>query len=301
MQYKPLFTAGSKVKDCISKIACEIDTRFFTDDFPVESSDYQAFQSYFEYDYSIPLTFVRYLRREVKIGLVFNTCLLLMSLICIPTKLFEFYYDNPFISLWLTALALLNACIICPKLVILKKTREISEAADSLTRGYLIFRFFKSKLYKANSGISRYIFIVYLSGMPLLWFGRRASDCDVYYSCVFLVATFFIRIVISIFKFNRTFVGSENTDTLLNYLGSLSRKSPSILQPMLYDDYLKKHEDRDPDCSICYETFTEKAVIKQMKCPGGHVYHQRCIDRWLLTSDKCPLCNYSVLHTQSKK
>ncbi|KFY82649.1 hypothetical protein V500_10407 [Pseudogymnoascus sp. VKM F-4518 (FW-2643)] len=46
----------------------------------------------------------------------------------------------------------------------------------------------------------------------------------------------------------------------------------------------------DPaSCSVCIESFAENENVRILPC--SHIYHQRCIDPWLLNlSSTCPLC-----------
>jgi len=51
-------------------------------------------------------------------------------------------------------------------------------------------------------------------------------------------------------------------------------------------------------CVICIEEFTENDMVKRLAC--RHAYHARCIDVWLMQSDKCPLCNKDALKKQKR-
>ena len=45
-------------------------------------------------------------------------------------------------------------------------------------------------------------------------------------------------------------------------------------------------------CPICLENFsTNNCAIRKLKC--GHIFHKKCIDKWLYKSEKieCPYCN----------
>lgn len=44
----------------------------------------------------------------------------------------------------------------------------------------------------------------------------------------------------------------------------------------------------DKDCIICYEQFTQNSMCISLKC--AHVFHSKCINRWLKTSWVCPVC-----------
>ncbi|KAF8026031.1 hypothetical protein BT93_F2754 [Corymbia citriodora subsp. variegata] len=46
-------------------------------------------------------------------------------------------------------------------------------------------------------------------------------------------------------------------------------------------------EDEDC-CSICLEEFHRAEKVTELPC--SHVFHRRCIIRWLEDRDSCPLC-----------
>ena len=43
-------------------------------------------------------------------------------------------------------------------------------------------------------------------------------------------------------------------------------------------------------CSICMEPYLSerKEIIKLTKC--GHMFHSKCLERWVATKEICPLC-----------
>lgn len=42
-------------------------------------------------------------------------------------------------------------------------------------------------------------------------------------------------------------------------------------------------------CTICLDDFTEQTSVRKMDC--NHVFHKKCIDKWLLEYNyKCPMC-----------
>lgn len=43
-------------------------------------------------------------------------------------------------------------------------------------------------------------------------------------------------------------------------------------------------------CAICLETFAGDAASKVRQLPCDHVFHQECIDEWLLRCNRCPCC-----------
>ena len=46
-------------------------------------------------------------------------------------------------------------------------------------------------------------------------------------------------------------------------------------------------EDND-NCIICMESFNENELVKQLNC--GHIFHNDCIEHWLLEQKTCPFC-----------
>ena len=43
-------------------------------------------------------------------------------------------------------------------------------------------------------------------------------------------------------------------------------------------------------CPICYDDITFNQVIRILNCI--HIFHQKCVDEWLETHKKCPMCRY---------
>ena len=48
--------------------------------------------------------------------------------------------------------------------------------------------------------------------------------------------------------------------------------------------------DQEEACCICHEQMRAKVV----QLPCRHHFHESCIKRWLLTGNRCPLCNYEL-------
>ena len=46
---------------------------------------------------------------------------------------------------------------------------------------------------------------------------------------------------------------------------------------------------KEDTCNICFEKFTTGCKYKELKC--SHEYHDECIDKWLKTEKRCPVCN----------
>ena len=42
-------------------------------------------------------------------------------------------------------------------------------------------------------------------------------------------------------------------------------------------------------CVICQDKINYNSIIRELSC--NHIFHLNCIDKWLETNKKCPLCN----------
>ncbi len=54
------------------------------------------------------------------------------------------------------------------------------------------------------------------------------------------------------------------------------------------ESYKKIKKDSDEICPICLDTFKENLYTRTLICK--HIYHKKCIDKWLKTMQTCPVC-----------
>ncbi|VDM10155.1 unnamed protein product [Wuchereria bancrofti] len=52
-------------------------------------------------------------------------------------------------------------------------------------------------------------------------------------------------------------------------------------------------------CSICLEEYKEGQELRVLFC--GHEFHPKCVDPWLLSNRRCPLCQYDVVYKEYPK
>ena len=78
----------------------------------------------------------------------------------------------------------------------------------------------------------------------------------------------------------------------------LSNNNPNM-HPMADLDHLTRKRYREllgprrDMCTICQTNIHGNSYIRQLKC--NHIFHVKCIDRWLLTGDaRCPNCNCNI-------
>ena len=48
-----------------------------------------------------------------------------------------------------------------------------------------------------------------------------------------------------------------------------------------------------PQCYICFYKIKDNQK-KTLTCSFGHVFHMKCIWKWLVISNNCPLCRETV-------
>jgi hypothetical protein len=63
----------------------------------------------------------------------------------------------------------------------------------------------------------------------------------------------------------------------------------------LYNDL----ETTNDNCSICRDSFEDTCIIRKLNC--DHIFHISCIDTWLETNIRCPLCRVDLReHNESE-
>jgi hypothetical protein len=49
----------------------------------------------------------------------------------------------------------------------------------------------------------------------------------------------------------------------------------------------------EAECTVCLDSLAAGEETRRLPCQ--HTFHRRCIDHWLLTRRKCPLCNLNII------
>ncbi|VDP01157.1 unnamed protein product [Soboliphyme baturini] len=55
-----------------------------------------------------------------------------------------------------------------------------------------------------------------------------------------------------------------------------------------------RHMGEEEKCPICLSEFERNEFVRTLPC--NHPFHIACIDRWLITNKKCPICRLSIDH-----
>jgi len=283
------------------KLAERLDSCLFYENTVNQECHFRAFMNHFDHNYSVPLNFLKYLHKEIRSSLALNSCISVIYTILIPYFFGHFWASSPGLTAWLIVLTLLNWLIVWPKMILHFRINKIRAIEDDFTSGFQTWTLLKSKVYKCNNRISKFIFCTYVAGMIII--GPCKGSCpNLVWSCAFLLLFFIFRLVVSFVTFNRSFSDCQNIDMLFEYLeGNAPEKINSLKLIELEDLKLDPKLCEQKSCPICYENYGEDCLLKIMECPGKHVFHQKCIDTWLVKSEKCPMCNYSVFYKRGGK
>ena len=58
--------------------------------------------------------------------------------------------------------------------------------------------------------------------------------------------------------------------------------------------HISKYSSRKEDtCAICKQTFKGTDIIKEFCCK--HIFHKKCLLKWLQNSNICPLCKHNLM------
>lgn len=66
------------------------------------------------------------------------------------------------------------------------------------------------------------------------------------------------------------------------------QRIPQDLKMCLEDEEL----DTDEKCTICLSMLEDGEDVRRLPCM--HLFHQGCVDQWLATSRKCPICRVDI-------
>ncbi|KAF7246529.1 hypothetical protein EYD10_07318 [Varanus komodoensis] len=77
-----------------------------------------------------------------------------------------------------------------------------------------------------------------------------------------------------------------------------THNSKTELQKAVHSLALRKLKKGEFDlaeetCVVCLEKYKPREVVRILTC--RHVFHRRCIDRWLLKRGICPICNCAII------
>jgi len=82
----------------------------------------------------------------------------------------------------------------------------------------------------------------------------------------------------------------DDISTILDILGvekvPYNELVPKQKQIRNDDDLINQH------CSICHDNYKLREYKRELDC--SHVFHKRCIDKWLKNNLSCPICRQDI-------
>lgn len=55
---------------------------------------------------------------------------------------------------------------------------------------------------------------------------------------------------------------------------------------------MEGEDDHPEKCTICLSEFEEGEDVRRLPCM--HLFHIECVDQWLATNKKCPICRVDI-------
>ena len=59
----------------------------------------------------------------------------------------------------------------------------------------------------------------------------------------------------------------------------------------LYKNY-NENINKEESCIICLEEYNSEEMVKKFFC--GHIFHEKCLNAWIIKSVICPICKYNI-------
>ena len=237
-----------------------------------------------------PSLFIPYLSLELKNALCFNIIFFMIFLLLFPQNLVSSLICDQWMTLWLFFLCLFNISLVLPKILMIWKLNLLGRDEDRMNLSRGLWLFVRCNAFTLNTQISKVIFGLHLFGLlRLCHINSEFCDNNSLYLYTAISLSFVLRTLFSLIRFQRTF--SQNN---LEKEEGLSLKQLNGLKvEELQKGFKPKYHEQD-FCSICLEEFKEGEKIRVIDCPGKHIYHVGCIDRWFVSKKTCPNCNYKI-------
>ena len=110
----------------------------------------------------------------------------------------------------------------------------------------------------------------------------------------------------NIFNFNREIINYENNllnRVLQESLKIVEQKPKITLKKQKMNKNLVNSNDKDekenPTCCICLVVMKINEDVTKLKC--GHLFHFKCLDKWIETKEVCPFCRMKIEEEKNDK
>lgn len=250
-------------------------------------------------------SFSAYIKFEYSLSIFYNVTLTIPSLIYLLIK-FRIIFNCDYIStLWLLLVTIIKILEILPKSILIHQTIRISSSSnDPIVYSSRLMSMTRSNIFLINTILGYIMLISYTLYFLCI---RKSNYCNdavqFYYIINWLVFGFFIRLIISFVNYFLHFKYGLNEADLHNMdLNNYANRVPNEVLKMLEShtlgeenmDIVKSNNDKLLECSICLNDFEISHCVKILPCNKKHIFHSKCIDKWLSHNKACPICRQEV-------
>lgn len=253
--------------------------------------------------------FIEYIKFEYSLAIFYNVVVALPSLIYFSSRFGSILQCDMISTIWILIVSLIKILETIPKGVLIYQTARISSNSnDPIICSRRLMYMTRSNIFFYNTILGYMLLISYTFYFLCI---RRSSMChkapQFYYIVNWLVFGFFLRLIISFINYFLHFKYGINEADVANadlYVDYQNRVPPDVLKMIesvtLLESNLNKfvpfnHEEKESDvCCICILPFQVNENIRLMPCNRKHIFHKRCIDKWLSHNKACPTCRKEI-------
>lgn len=251
---------------------------------------------------SLRENFIDYIKFEYSLAIFYNLILSIPSLIYLITRFNQVVSCDVISTIWLFIVTLIKLIEVVPKGLIIYQTIRISvNSNDNVLSSRRLMYMTRSNIFYYNNLLGNSMLILYTVYFLCL---RRSNTCDAapkfYYIINWLVFGFFLRLIISFvnyflhFKYgvNEADVGSGD---MFEYQNGVSSEVLNSIEVQDLDNtnistLIPKTDDGEiEDCAICIYPFQVGQTVRILPCDKKHIFHKKCIDKWLSHHKSCPI------------
>lgn len=260
--------------------------------------------------------FIAYIKFEYSLSIFYNIILAIPSIIYLYTKFSQICSCDPLSTFWLVVVSLIKIMETFPKGILIYQTIRISlNSSDPIICSRRLMYMTRSNIFYYNTMLGYIMLFLYTFYFLCI---RRSNICEnaiqFYYIVNWLVFGFFIRLIISFINYFLHFKYGVNEADIHNndlYADFSNRVPQEVLKMLESHDLvesniktlvpLEENKNEAEDCAICLYPFEVGHTIKILPCNKKHIFHLKCIDKWLSHNKACPTCRKEITKKLANK